>query len=216
MRPVALILWFLLLVSGCAVPEPTQLVHFALNGAHAILSCSDCHSETLYEAVPTTCTGCHLPDRPIPHEDGECSECHDEVDWGNRVVDHSFFPLQGGHDGVPCLDCHPTEDYAAADPTCASCHETDRPAGHFTGACAECHPVTTWADGLFEHDDFFPTPHRGVTACESCHTTGDNGVFECVQCHEHRQSEADDEHQEVDGYEWLSPRCIYCHPTGVQ
>ena len=36
----------------------------------------------------------------------------------------------------------------------------------------------------------------------------------CIECHEHRQSEMDDEHERVTGYVWASPSCYGCHPDG--
>jgi hypothetical protein len=42
------------------------------------------------------------------------------------------------------------------------------------------------------------------------------GVFSCLTCHEHNQSEMDDEHDDVPGYVYESTACYGCHPTGEE
>lgn len=208
-------LFAVLLCVGCAKPVVQEASHFPLRGLHATVTCTECHGAQL-SALPTRCTGCHEPDRPAEHYTGECSDCHSESGWGLAVVDHGFFPLEGGHDGPLCLDCHDEDDLAAADPTCTTCHT--RPGGHFQGACDTCHTIDRWGDADFDHRDFFPVPHRGVDDCVDCHLSandGDYSTFSCIDCHEHRRSRMDDEHEgEVNGYVWQSNACLNCHPDG--
>ncbi|MBW2257716.1 MAG: hypothetical protein JRI25_24385, partial [Deltaproteobacteria bacterium] len=65
-----------------------------------------------------------------------------------------------------------------------------------------------------DHAPLFPLPHRGIATCTECHLTEDYAAFSCTHCHEHRQSEADDEHDEVSGYQYDSEACFDCHPDG--
>jgi hypothetical protein len=203
-------------VTSCKAPVVEEIDHFPLRGAHVEVSCSACHGESLANATPTTCAGCHEGTRPANHYEGDCQDCHNEISWEGAVADHRFFPLEFGHSDVPCLDCHLEDDFSAADPTCSSCHA--RPANHFAGACAGCHTIRDWNDADFDHRDFFPTPHEGVSNCSSCHLaagSGDYSTFTCIECHEHRRSRMDDKHLgEVSGYVWASPACLDCHPDG--
>ena len=205
----------LLCISGCPKPQVAEPSHFPLRGLHEPLSCTACHGAQI-GTLPTVCSGCHEPDRPAQHYGGECNDCHSEDGWELAVADHTLFPLDGGHDGPTCLDCHVEDDFGAADPRCTSCHS--RPSGHFAGACEDCHSIADWGDAAIDHDELFPVPHRGVDDCVDCHLSagsGDYGSFSCIDCHEHRQSEMDDEHEgEVNGYVWQSNACLNCHPDG--
>ena len=207
-----------LMLASCGPPTVAEIEHFPLRGAHTSVTCSGCHGDSLADATPTTCGGCHEEDRPQGHYEGDCIDCHNELSWEGAVADHSFFPLDFGHDGLFCLDCHEDGTFEGLDSTCASCHE--RPQNHFAGACEGCHTIRTWDDAEFDHRDFFPTPHEGVSACNSCHpsaTDGDYSTFTCTDCHAHRRGEMDDEHiGEVNGYVYDSLACLGCHPNGEE
>jgi hypothetical protein len=155
---------------------------FALNGAHAVASCADCHrtgaaprTETVsitYRAgtshltyprpISTTCASCHVaghlsPERP--ERWATCAACHSEAGWAPssfgiaRHRTESDVPLTGAHVATPCI----------------ACHETGRMEGkgwsRFDLAlgspdCGSCHGG----------DD----PHGGSygdLACAACHTT---------------------------------------------
>ena len=90
----------------------------------------------------------------------------------------------------------------------------------FPTTCATCHSTATWSGASFNHDQqFFPInsgAHRGTwTSCQTCHTDPNNfGVFTCLVCHEHNQSDMDRKHREVSGYAYASPLCYSCHPNG--
>ncbi len=53
------------------------------------------------------------------------------------------------------------------------------------------------------------TPARPATSSPTNYA-----VFECILCHEHNQSEMDDEHRDVSGYRYESVACYQCHPDG--
>ncbi len=95
-------------------------------------------------------------------------------------VDHSIFPLEGGHADVECETCHETGEYADTPKECASCHTLDeelvldteylasmaRAAGpnyplHYQGDCANCHVDTEWSEIIYDHAHVFD--------CVSCH-----------------------------------------------
>jgi hypothetical protein len=205
---------------GCHTPtvwEHGILDHgfFPLNGGHE-LDCESCHEGDDYGGLSPLCVSCHEPDRPDDHFDGQdCGDCHLITDWEDASIDHDFFPLEHAHD-VACSDCHGSDGWDDLDSQCTSCHEVDRPNNHFDGTdCEDCHEPTDWDDAHFDHDPWFPVPHRGVDDCEDCHLDEpDFSTFSCIDCHEHRQSECDDEHDDEDGYQYNSDACLDCHPDG--
>lgn len=137
---------------------------FALGGAHAATPCVACHAElkgaaaapasslrlagTRFPALkfeaPKVCADCHETVHGTQFNDradaGRCDACHGD----DRFVpatrfDHeraTRFPLKGGHEGVACNRCHPS-DLAARDPRrlvyrpvsgkCESCHREVKP-----------------------------------------------------------------------------------------
>lgn len=133
-------------------------------------------------------------------------------------VDQAHFPIRGMHVDLSCADCHAEDLTTPIPPGCNTCHEEDRPsADHYPGQdCGDCHTDAGWDGAMVDHDDFFPTPHEGVSDCVSCHlNTPDNSTFSCIDCHEHRQSKMDAEHRgETNNYRWESNACLECHPDG--
>ncbi len=190
--------------------------HWELRGAHLLISCESCHPEERgFEDTPTRCIACHEDDKPPGHYDGDCDECHGETSWGAGVVDHDFLPLDGAH-AIDCEQCHIDGDWSGLSSRCSSCHEDERPEGHFGDVdCEPCHRPTVWGHGEFDHDPLFPLPHRGVDDCSDCHLdSSDYSTFSCIDCHAHRCSEMDDEHDDESGYECSSDACLDCHPDG--
>ena len=221
--------------SGCHTPDlPTP--HFAGE-------CDTCHNTTTWQdarvdhdALPPgmTCASCHEPDRPNPHPDGDCVSCHNTISWEDAVFRHETLAADTtcaschepdrpiAHYAGDCKACHNTISWGdatfshatlPAGATCTSCHEVDRPAAHYAGDCAACHDTVAWENGTFDHDPFFPIPHRGVSACAECHPVS-TADFTCLNCHEHRRSEADDEHRGMRNYAYDTQRCLDCHPQG--
>jgi hypothetical protein len=121
-----------------------------------------------------------------------CSTCHTTKGWDSASFDHSAtgFALTGAHMSpvpTPCASCHLSNNYSLKSADCMGCHLSDWnktptlggnvpdhiKAGFPNGAaaCAQCHPITKWADGKFDHTAFgFPLTnrHAGVP-CASCH-----------------------------------------------
>jgi len=133
-----------------------------------------------------------------------------------ETSEEAHFPLERGHAGLECTDCHTADTPSPTPRACAACHEGDRPVDHYPGACEECHSDGGWDLAEIDHDPFFPTPHRGVSECGDCHLAApDFTTFSCIDCHEHRRSRMDNEHLgEVGGYVYESGACLDCHPRG--
>lgn len=213
---------------------------FPLEGGHMGPTCADCHHDEPFEAASPDCVSCHLedfmaaadPDHVAAGFPEDCTECHNTFSIGwTSTFDHGFFPLEGGHMGPTCTDCHHNEPFEAASPECVSCHledftsatQPDHVASGFPQDCAACHTTAPgWnATAFLQHDDlYFPIysgEHEGEwNSCTECHTTpGDYSMFSCIDCHEHDDpADLADEHDDVGGYVYDSQACYECHPNG--
>jgi hypothetical protein len=121
-----------------------------------------------------------------------CSHCHTTAGWSGAAFDHSVtgFTLTGTHMSpapTPCASCHINNNYTLNSADCYGCHQaaflsTTTIGGavpnHVTAgfpttasACATCHPITTWAAGVFNHSATgFPlTNGHANVACNLCH-----------------------------------------------
>jgi hypothetical protein len=81
-----------------------------------------------------------------------------------QEIDHTVWPLTGGHEGLACEDCHEAGEYAGTPGMCEDCHglpESEVYEEHFEGACEDCHLVDTWEPTGFDH--------AGIVDCQSCH-----------------------------------------------
>jgi len=145
---------------------------FALTGAHAAVSCADCHKAGLggrtdkilpFHFEDRTCTACHTD----PHKgefkermaqrrpDGTslgCEACHTTRSWIEvKSFDHAKtkFALVGAHRAVACGDCHkPVQgsheiQFKGTPQACEACH-TDPHGGQFVAK-------------------------NGITKCADCH-----------------------------------------------
>jgi hypothetical protein len=209
---------------------------FTLAGAHRPLDCDDCHSAG-FQNTPTDCYACHRQDYEATDDPNhvaagfprDCEQCHNTASWETQAFDHSTsaFPLTGAHRPLDCDVCH-SSGFRGTPTDCVSCHRNDydntRNPDHravgFSTDCESCHDTRDWQGANFDHDaDFFPInsgKHRGRWAdCNECHINpNDFSVFSCIDCHEHRRSEVDAEHEDVPGYSYNSSSCLRCHPDG--
>ncbi len=215
---------------------------FPLTGVHERLDCQSCHLNDLnieFAGTSTECVSCHLTafnetSTPSHIESGfstDCMVCHSTSRWQPATFLHSetAFPLTGSHIRVGCQECHGNE-YTAVPSECSSCHLADYQAATspnhivagFETNCEDCHSTVAWNDGSFNHDArFFPIysgEHRGAWKdCMDCHVVAnDFSRFECINCHEHRKSEMDGEHDDVRNYVYESTACLNCHPNGEE
>ncbi len=216
---------------------------FPLLGAHAQISCNDCHiseSNLQFPRIGNDCMNCHMEDYLATTEPNHialgystnCIDCHDvnAFDWSSENILHDFFPLEKGHD-IGCTECHTSGTFAAIPADCFSCHQEDfdmalnpdHKALNFGTDCAACHTLDLdWMPAEYrDHDDlYFPIysgDHSGEWSdCMECHTTpGNFALFSCIDCHEHNDpNDLADEHDDVNGYEFNSLKCLECHPNG--
>jgi hypothetical protein len=226
------------------VENITQLheqTSFPLMGVHATIDCNACHqseSNSRYSPTGVTCIDCHRSDYVNTQKpnhiknnfDNDCAACHgvNGSGWNTDIVDHSFFPLEQGHQISDCKACHLAEDYSIISSQCISCHQQDydntlvpnhKSAG-FSTQCTDCHTLAVgWKPVNFtEHDGrFFPIysgKHKGVwNDCNECHTQpNDFSAFTCVGCH--TNPETDNVHHGISGYQYQDDACLACHPTG--
>ncbi|MBK9734499.1 MAG: hypothetical protein IPO92_05825 [Saprospiraceae bacterium] len=223
------------------VTDLHEKIAFPLMGVHSTVNCNACHTgETNIRFSPTgvECINCHRSDyiattKPSHSKNNfptDCASCHSLTGtaWNTELIDHSFFPLEQGHNIKDCSQCHTSSDYSKISADCIFCHQTDFAAtlnpnhklSSFSTSCIECHTLAVgWKPVDFKTHDgqFFPIysgKHKGVwNDCVECHTnTSDYKQFTCISCHKNPQT--DDIHNAVQGYNYEDYACLACHPTG--
>jgi hypothetical protein len=224
------------------ITEIHQVSRFPLVGPHVTADCYSCHpSESLlrFEPLGVECFDCHkdkyyATTQPNHVEGGystNCEECHlmTSFDWSGANINHSFFPLTGGHGSIDCIACHTTGVFSKIPAECVSCHQADYNSttdpNHttlgFSTNCNDCHDLTPgWKPARYsDHDNqFFPIysgSHNGTwNSCTDCHpNTGNYAIFSCINCH-NNQADLNDKHGDVGGYAYNDQACYECHPSG--
>ncbi len=213
--------------------------NFQLTGAHISVECSHCHSNG-FTNTSTECSSCHNsnfnsttnPNHVTLNLSNQCQSCHTtNPGWKPATfsIHNNFFQLIGAHAAIQnnCSNCH-NGNYNNTPNTCYGCHTndynstTDPPhlTSQFPTDCLPCHSQNAWTPATFNHDGpYFPIysgKHKNKwTKCSDCHTNPANyTIFSCIDCHEHRKSKMDEEHQGVSGYVYASAACYDCHPRG--
>jgi hypothetical protein len=177
--------------------EHTRDADFALEGAHAKVSCAGCHTSALRAAeqtarsapgssAPRDCAGCHED----PHAGAlgsACATCHTPATWQAEGEDARFdhartrFPLDALHARLDCGACHTGLAFAAKGRECADCHEAaaallagelggarSAPDPHATAAkCRDCHAESVAAPRLLDYE----------RACLTCHPASYGGLL---------------------------------------
>lgn len=212
----------------CHVPASwlgTDIRHdfFPLTGGHGALDCSQCHTGGLFTGLSQDCYTCHAsdyqgaPDHASSGYSQDCTQCHSIAAWSPANFNHPF-PLTGGHGGLNCNQCHTGGTFTGLSQDCHSCHASDYQGAPdhvslgFSQTCEQCHTTAAWDPSTFHHA--FPLTGDHNLNCTECHNTGSTSSFSCIDCHDHRQSEADSEHDDVSGYTYASQACYQCHPNG--
>jgi hypothetical protein len=198
-------------------------------------SCRACHTDTNnfrnatfnHSTIGATdCNACHAP--PANHYGGSCRACHtDTNNFRNATFNHSTIGATdcnachtppANHYAGSCRDCHTdtnnfrnaTFNHSTIGATdCNACHTP--PANHYAGSCRDCHTDTgNFRNAAFNHS--FPINHNGANGdCATCHPGGNTSSYTCTNCHEHRESEVNEDHDEVAGF---PAPCASCHPDG--
>ena len=202
-----------------------------LQGAHATVACTQCHTSLDFAMAPTACVDCHA-DVHNAELGSDCARCHGTrsfIDRNDQIRMHRLtrFPLAGAHQTLDCEMCHRLAApgslswvNTAAD--CASCHmadynatsDPDHAGAGFSQDCAACHNEQAWSRVRFDHGETaFPlTGVHSSLACESCHV---GGVFSglstaCVSCHQQDYDGATNPDHAGAGF---PTTCESCHGT---
>jgi len=211
---------------------------FPLKGRHKKTDCQSCHINNQLTGLPTECVSCHEADYQAATDPGHqlagfdtnCQNCHNASAFDPSTWAHdqqTGFELTGAHLSINCSACH-TAGFSGTATQCISCHEADynsatnpnHISGSFPEDCTQCHSAKAWKPATFEHDkSYFPIysgAHRGEwNNCADCHVSpSDYSQFECINCHEHRESKMNEEHRNRDNYVYNSQACYNCHPRG--
>lgn len=132
--------------------DHVTLTGFALKGAHATASCTDCHKphqqagarKAAWGAAPRTCAACHAD----PHAGQfarqnvtDCARCHSDAGkFTQTTFDHqrdSVFKLDARHAKLACAACHRAVEvtpvlkvirYRPLGTRCQDCHAAGNPA----------------------------------------------------------------------------------------
>jgi hypothetical protein len=210
----------------------TLYANYALTGAHATLTCVQCHVNNNYTATSTACYSCHQADftgttNPNHVTSGfptDCSLCHSTTNWTSSTFNHATtaFPLTGAHLTVPCATCHVNNNYTTLPTACYGCHQADftgttnpsHVAAGFPTTCDTCHTTTNWAGATFNHNNT-PFPLTGAhttVACNLCHI---NNVFAgtptaCYSCHQADFTGTTNPNHVTAGW---PTTCTTCHTT---
>jgi len=199
---------------------------FSLNGGHNGLTCQQCHTTGTYGTIPSDCVFCHqadyveAPSHVASNFPQTCENCHTITVWSNATYPHQLFPLTGGHNGLTCVQCHPTGIYGTIPTDCYSCHQAEYVAAPdhqtlgFPLDCESCHNTNAWFDVNFFHSFPLNGPHSD-RQCSECHIGGTTNDFSCLgACHKHTIDRMDEKHRQVSGYAYDFNLCLACHPDG--
>ncbi|HET6142789.1 MAG TPA: hypothetical protein VFE02_04725 [Candidatus Acidoferrales bacterium] len=171
-----------------------------------------------------------------------CSTCHNTTSWSTAIFNHSTtgFTLTGTHMSptpTPCTSCHVNNNYTLNSTDCYGCHSAafqstttigGNVPNHVTAgfpttaaACSTCHPITTWAAGVFDHNATgFPLTngHAGV-ACALCHINNNYALAiaptDCGNsgCHLTTWQQTNNPVHSSAGAAFAATNCSTCHTT---
>jgi hypothetical protein len=137
---------------------------FPLTGRHVGVACTQCHVNSVFKGLATTCVSCHQQDynastNPNHATSGfptTCETCHSTSGWTPSTFNHtSSFPITAGSSHAPgrwtaCSDCHTSaSNFRVFE--CINCHAHDKTTmdskhrnnskyTYVSTACYSCHP----------------------------------------------------------------------------
>jgi len=178
-----------------------------------------------------------------------CATCHTTKGWDSASFDHSTtgFALTGTHASpspTPCASCHVNNNYTLNSADCMGCHQPEwNSTPSFGGnvpdhikagfpttaaACAQCHTITKWVDGKFDHAAFgFPLTNSHalaanggkVPSCASCHLNNNYSLTtmpnDCGNsgCHLTDWQKTNNPTHSTSGPTFAVGNCSTCHNT---
>ncbi len=169
----------------------------ALEGAHAALACSSCH--TAGEELTYECANCHEPPSES-HFGTNCEECHTPAGFEDATLPPELHPvpLIGAHQRATCDVCH-AEGQRVPEYICSNCHKP--PENHLPGKCDVCHTPEGFAESAAFIVNVAPSIEHGLDGrddCLMCHDPGgqirpapsNHGDYQneqCTLCHKMEQ-----------------------------
>jgi len=216
------------------INEIHQRSRFPLLGAHSLQDCASCHTKFAsldFQVMGVECVSCHRkdyvaaknPDHLATGFSTDCQDCHqiNQRLWTSTKFAHDFFPLTGGHKIQDCFSCHKQGTFQGLSTDCSTCHmatfkATTNPnhvQGNFGTNCIECHNINSWSPAQFDHNSTaFPlTGAHKTVSCNSCHTTGYQGIAtNCYSCHKANYESTTNPNHVAQGF---PTNCLQCHST---
>jgi len=204
---------------------------YALNLAHQVLRCDNCHRKGQFINTRMDCFSCHqaayqatrAPNHAEAGFSTACETCHRPIDasWRNGGLNHASYPLVGVHATQACGACHVNKVYLGTPRDCVGCHRDDyqrtqnpnHAAAGFPTTCESCHRATepSFAGTAFNHAAVFPL--AGVHATQACATCHRNNVYAgtprtCVGCHQGAYDQTRSPSHRASGF---GTDCESCH-----
>ena len=214
-----------------AVPEfDHNRTKFPLRGMHISVTCTECHTKSVFANTGTRCADCHA-DIHKRQLGPNCEQCHTVKGWKvqiEQVKQHNNrMPLIGAHAAVDCDSCHKSgalSQYSTMSVDCYSCHakdynsakNPDHQAGKFPTNCQQCHNFNNWLNASFDHSTTgFPLTGMHTVPprqCVDCHKNGNYNITDtsCVSCHLNDFNGSKNPNHVQLGF---SQQCEGCHTT---
>ncbi len=208
---------------------------FPLVGVHLNVDCAGCHSgytQLYFPPISTSCFSCHnkqyyaaaFPNHVEANFSTDCQNCHgvSDISWSSGKVNHSFFPLTGGHKIANCFACHKQgSNFKGLTAACYPCHKQnfvqaknpDHIQANFPTTCQDCHNTVSFLQTTFNHNStgFALTGAHANLSCQSCHSSGyTNTPKDCYSCHSQNFASTTDPNHTTQGF---SHECSICHST---
>ncbi len=165
----------------------------ALEGAHASLDCSDCH--TAGEDLTYACADCHQPPGET-HFGPTCEDCHTPEGFKGATLPPELHPvpLEGAHQRATCDVCH-AAGLRVPEYVCSNCHRP--PENHLSGVCDTCHTPEGWAQSASSIVSEAPEIPHNI-----------DGLDDCLFCH---NPSGEIEPAPSDHDEYINEQCRLCH-----